>query len=156
LLSPGGDDPIFIGINRLIAKGLENNNKNNPIQYPCSVVNRFECPYENGKESDTRFNAEDLFELAKMAFAIEISLAVARKDSSALQIRNKQELYQALTNREMFNIVLKQGLDYVLSDEGTVGDMSVFEQLQKGKRDKIVDHFMNIKDKIIFEDLRFY
>jgi hypothetical protein len=31
LLSPDGDDPIFIGINR---------------QYPCKVVNRFRCPYE--------------------------------------------------------------------------------------------------------------
>ena len=31
-----------------------------------------------------------------------------------------------------------------------------FEQLQKGKRDKIVDYFMNIKDKIKLEELRFY
>ena len=50
LLSPDGDDPIFIGINRLVAKGLEEN-KNNPIQYPCPIANRFECPYnyEKGK-----------------------------------------------------------------------------------------------------------
>ncbi len=85
LLSPDGDDPIFIGINRLVAKGLEkdnDDNKNTPIQYPCSIANRFECPYEKGKESDARFNVEDLFELASMAFAVEISLAVARKDTS--------------------------------------------------------------------------
>ena len=50
LLSPSGDDPIFIGINRLAAKGLEDNeSKSNPVFYPCHVVNRFECPYEKGK-----------------------------------------------------------------------------------------------------------
>ena len=47
LLSPSGDDPIFIGINRLVSKGLEEDDtKNNPMPYPCSVVNRFEYPYE--------------------------------------------------------------------------------------------------------------
>ena len=45
LLSPDGDEPIFIGINRLVAKGLDEN-KNNPLQHPCPVANRFECPYE--------------------------------------------------------------------------------------------------------------
>ena len=158
LLSPDGDDPIFIGINRLVAKGLEkdNDNKNTPIQYPCSVVNRFECPYEKGKKSDARFNVEDLYELANMAFAVEISLAVARKDTSSIQIKNKQDLYQVLTNREMFDMVLEQGLDYVLSDKETFDDTSKFDQLQKENRDKIVDYFMNIKDKIKLEELRFY
>ena len=80
LLSPDGDDPIFIGINRLVTKGLEKDNKDNPVQYPCSVVNRFECPYEKGKESDARFGVDDLYDLANMAFAVEIALAVARKD----------------------------------------------------------------------------
>jgi hypothetical protein len=53
LLSPNGNDPIFIGINRLVAKGLEDNkddSKNDPIQYPCHVANRFDCPYEKGKD----------------------------------------------------------------------------------------------------------
>jgi hypothetical protein len=88
LLSPVRDDPIFIGINRLVAIGLEDNkddNKNNPLEYPCHVENRFECPYEEGKGSDTRFNVGNLFELAKMAFAVEIALAVARRDTSAIQ-----------------------------------------------------------------------
>jgi hypothetical protein len=49
-----------------------------------------------------------------MAFAVEIALAVARKDSSAIQIKNKQDLYQALTDREMFDMILQQGLEYVL------------------------------------------
>jgi hypothetical protein len=158
LLSPDGNDPIFIGINRLVAKGMEDNKDdktNNPPQYPCHVENRFECPYEKEKGSDTRFSVEDLFELAKMAFAVEIALAVARKDSSAVQIKNKQDLYQALTNREMFDMVLEQGLDYILSDNETFDKTSKFEQLQRGNRDKIVDYFMNIRDKIKLEELRF-
>ena len=66
LLSPERDDPIFIGINGLVAKGLQKNeNHGNPIEYPCSTVNRFECPYdcEKGKLSNTEFEVEDLYEL---------------------------------------------------------------------------------------------
>jgi len=97
-----------------------------------------------------------LFELGKMAFAVEIALAVARKDTSTIQIKNKQDLYQVLTNREMFDMVLEQGLDYVLSDKETFDDTSRFEQLQKDNRGKIVNYFMTIKDKIKLEELRFY
>ena len=91
-----------------------------------------------------------------MAFAVEIALAVARRDTSAIQIKNKQDLYHALTNREMFNMILEQGRDYVLSDKETFHDKSVFNQLQKDNRNKLVDYFMNIRDKIRLEELRFY
>jgi len=128
----------------------------NKIQYPCHVENRFECPYEKGKESDKRFNVEDLFELAKMAFAVEISLAVARKDSSNVQIKNKQDLYQALTNREMLDLILKQGLDYILSDKETFDDISIFDGLRKDNRGQIVDYVMTLKGMIKLEQLRFY
>ena len=57
----------------------KDDNKNNPIKYPCHIENRFDCPYEKGKELDARFDVDHLFELAKMAFAVEISLAVARR-----------------------------------------------------------------------------
>jgi hypothetical protein len=161
LLSPDGDDPIFIGINRLVAKGLqknENQNQTNPIEYPCSVVNRFDCPYdcEKAKLSNTKFDVEDLFELANMAFAVEIALAVAKKETSTVRIKNKQDLYRALTNREMLDMILEQGLEYVLSDKETFHDTSRFDELQRGNRDKIVDYFMNIRDKIKLEELRFY
>jgi hypothetical protein len=107
LLSPAGDDPIFIGINRLVAKGLVNE-KQDPPQYPCKVVNRFQCPYEstnikgdNDPEAvNSTFNVEDLFKLEKMAFAVEISLAKARKEDSKIRIRNKEELLHTLTDRE--------------------------------------------------------
>jgi hypothetical protein len=87
---------IFIGISRLVAKGLEHDkdeNKNDPIQYPCSIANIFECPYENGKRSDTRFDVEDLFELANITFAVEIALAVVIEDKFGIQIKNKPDLY---------------------------------------------------------------
>jgi hypothetical protein len=45
-----------------------------------------------------------------------------------------------LTNREMFDMVLEQGLDYVLSDKETFDDTSRFEQLQKDNRGKIVNY----------------
>ena len=74
-----------------MTKGFEENkSKNKPIPYPCHVVNRFECPYEKGKVSNRKFDLEDLFELANVAFAVEVALAVARKDSSAVQIKNKE------------------------------------------------------------------
>ena len=157
MLSPDREDPLFIGINRLVAKGLEEDeSKNNPIPYPCHVINRFECPYEEGKRLDIESDVEDLFDLANMAFAVEISLAVARRDTSVIQIKNKQDLYQALTNREIYNRILEQGCNYILSDKETFDDTSRFEDLQEGNRDKILDYFMAIKDKIKLEELRFY
>jgi hypothetical protein len=38
----------------------------------------------------------------------------------------------------------------------TFNDSSRFNQLQKDNRDKIVDYFMSITDKIKLEELRFY
>jgi hypothetical protein len=173
LLSPDWEEAaIFIGINRLAAKGLvlvgeeeENDgksNNNNFIQYPCSIVNRFECPYEKDKVSkNANFDVEDLFELEKMAFAVEFALAVAEKDTSAVQIRNKQELYHALTDRETLYKILEQALDYLLSDEKYIAEKSkqkqnLCEQYQQNNIEKVVDYFMNIKDKVKAEELRFY
>jgi hypothetical protein len=94
--------------------------------------------------------------LANIAFAVEIALAVARKDTSTVQIKNKQDLYQALTNRRMFDMILKQGLDYVLSDKEAFDDKSRFDQLQNDSRNKLIDYLMNFKDKVKLEELRFY
>ena len=109
---------IFIGISRTVAKGLEHDkdeNKNDPIQYHCSIANIFECSYENGKRSDTRFDVEDLFELAKITFAVEIALAVVIEDKFGIQIKNKPDLYRVLTNGETFDRILEQGWNYMLS-----------------------------------------
>ena len=53
-------------------------------------------------------------------------------------------------------MILEQGLDYVLSNNETFHNhKSRFEQSQNDNRGKIVDYFMNIRDKIKLEDLRF-
>ena len=91
-----------------------------------------------------------------MAFSVEISIAVARKDTSSIQIKNEQDLYRALTDRDMLDMVLEQGLNYILSYKETFDDTYRFDQLQKDNRDKIVDYVMNLKDKIRLEELRFY
>jgi hypothetical protein len=44
--------------------------------------------------------------------------------------------------------MIRLELDYILSDKETFDDTSKFEKLQNGNRDKIVNYFMNIKDKI--------
>ena len=56
----------------------------------------------------------------------------------------------------MFDMILKQGLEYVLSDKETFDETSRFDLLQKDNRNKIVDYFMTLKDKIKLEELRFY
>lgn len=70
VLSPDGDDYIFIGINRLVAKGLtikKQETGTDSIQYPYQIVNRFQCPYESTnfneddvEATDSRFNVKDL------------------------------------------------------------------------------------------------
>ena len=169
LLDPSGDDPTFTGIDRLVAKGLEiekkNNNNDNFVHYPCPVVNRFECPYEKDNVSlsvntKKKFDVEDLFELEKMAFAVEFALAVAEKDTSAVRIKNKQDLYHALTDTETLDKILEQALDYLLSDEKYIGEISKQKQdlceQYRDNKDRIVDYFMKIKDKVKLEELRFY
>jgi hypothetical protein len=129
-----------------------------PIQYPCRVVNRFQCPYErtNIKEADvvgttnSHFDVEDLFRLQKMAFIVEIALARARKSDSEIQIKDKQDLLHALTDRDTFTKILEQGADTFKSTE------YLRENSAGQDNDCIVDYFMRIKDKICLEELRFY
>jgi hypothetical protein len=57
------------------------------------------------------FDADDLFRLHKIAFAVEISLAKARKVDSELWIKNMEELLYALTDKETFGKILDQGAE---------------------------------------------
>jgi hypothetical protein len=89
--------------------------------------------------------ASSFFILASMAFAVEIALAVARKDDSSIQIKNKQDLYQVLNIETLYEI-LEQALHYLSSPcSDTCGEVSqsLCEQYQINK-DKIVEYFMNI------------
>jgi hypothetical protein len=151
LLGPTGDDPIFIGINRLVAKGLFNG-KHGPPQYPCEVVDRFQCPYErtNAKRAmNSAVDVKDLFKLEEMAFAVEISFAKARKEYSRVKIRNKEELFHALTDKEIFAKIIEEATE---ADE--VGE-DIRNYLAE-KRDYILNHFMKIKDKVNLDELRLY
>lgn len=151
LLSPDGNDPIFIGINRLVAKGLSNGIlKGDGIQYPCQVVNRFQCPFEvNASGKDTGFDVDDLFRLHKLAFAAESSLAKARKDDSEIRIKNKKELVNALTDKETFVKILEQGAEAHEVSE-------YIKNYLRENRISIHDYFMGIKYLVNTEELRFY
>jgi hypothetical protein len=59
---------------------------------------------------------------------------------SKVPIRNVQDVYNALTDRDTFDKLLQQGLE---------------EEYQK-YRDEIVNLFMGLKDKVEIEDLTLY
>jgi len=152
LLSPDIDDPIFIGINRLVAKGLNNGIlQGDGIQYPCQVVNRFQCPFERNTVSgkDTPFDVEDLFRLHELAFAVEIALAKARKDDSEIRINNKVELLYTLTDRGILAKILEQGAEAPEVSE-------YVKDYLRENRAYILDYFMRITDLANTDELRFY
>jgi hypothetical protein len=67
-----------------------------------------------------------------MAFAVEI--ARSKKRYFDCSNKNKQDLYRALTSREILDMILEQGLNYILSDKETFHNTSGFEKLQKDKK----------------------
>jgi hypothetical protein len=213
LLSPDAEDSaLFIGINKVIARALGdgnsyNNSKkdnsssnNNPSSstsagtsiYPCKVLNRYACPYDNKNrkiKANTNFDVDGLFALYSIAFEVELSFSHAYSMSksneiiyeadfesskvkeiyanyhgdpysfsteypleeklsqvhrlSKVPIRNVQDVYNALTDRETLNKVLEQGLD---DDE------------YQRHRDELLNLFMGLKEKhkIKIEDLTLY
>jgi hypothetical protein len=159
--SPDSDDSIFIGINRLVAKGLiidgQEKGTDSIIQYPCQIVNRFQCPYEmtNTKEDDveagnSNINVDNLFRLYKMAFLVEIALAKARKDDSEIQIKDKQDLLHALADRYTLLKILEQADDTCKDSE------HLREITAEQDNNYIIDYFTRMKDNIDLNELRFY
>ena len=69
--------------------------------------------------------------------SLEEKLAEVKRLSKVVTIRNADDIYHALTDRDTLDKVLDQGLD---------------EEYQKHK-DEIVNFFMSIKDSIRKEDL---
>jgi hypothetical protein len=96
---------------------------------------------EGGEEvKSIIIDVDQLFQLSEIAFLVELAFATAEKNTSKIQIKNVQDVYNALTDKETFDKLLQQGLD---------------EEHQEYK-DKIVQFFMSIKDKVRMEDLTCY
>jgi hypothetical protein len=96
---------------------------------------------EGGEEvKSIIIDVDQLFQLSEIAFLVELAFATAEKNTSKIQIKNVQDVYNALTGKETFDKLLQQGLD---------------EEHQEYK-DKIVQFFMSIKDKVRMEDLTCY
>jgi hypothetical protein len=81
-------------------------------------------------------DVDQLFQLSEIAFLVELAFATAEKNTSKIQIKNVQDVYNALTDKETFDKLLQQGLD---------------EEHQEYK-DKIVQFFMSMKDKVRIEN----
>ena|GEM_PF-730970 len=191
---------LYIGIHSVVIKGLaalmrgasngqDEDNHESPITYPCNVLNRYECPFDNQKnikEEDKKSKLDDidcLFALERMACRVEqafghamaisqsneamyevdfkdnkikefqttyydgpcecageyrLEVGLAKVEKLAMfPIRNEEEVYNALINREMLDRVLEQGLD---------------EEFRKFK-DILVEFFMTIKNSVRIEDL---
>ena len=69
---------------------------------------------------------------------VEIVVAIVRRGSLMLELKNKEDIYQRLTNREMLDLILEQAPEYILSEKETSDDRSRFEQLLIDRRHKIV------------------
>jgi hypothetical protein len=162
----------YVGISRLVARAIEINNEkeydNNsdsetstttPSLYPCSVLNRFKCPYDRREmnkkpkhqkqlrneeeveeEDSNSIDVDYLFLLSAYSYRVELAFIKPRKEKSIVPIKNVEDIYNALTDRETLDKILQQGLD---------------EEHLKYK-DEIVEFFMSIKDRVRMEDLTFY
>jgi hypothetical protein len=144
LLSPDRENAgIFIGMNKVISRALD---ADGVSIYPCKVLNRFACPYDkkvNNYTTDENTKSPDadyLFYLSEIAFAVELGLAKAQEEDSVFRIKSVEDVYHALTEREALERVLKQGL----------------KEEHKQYKDGIVKFLMNMKDKIKLDDLTLY
>jgi hypothetical protein len=150
LLSPDREEAaIFMGINKVISRFLDTTN--NASVYPCSVLNRFACPYDKKMiimeeeniaiyDVSNKLDVDYLFYLSELAFAVELALAKAQEEDSVFRIRSAADAYEALTNLEALEKVLHQGLKE--------------EHMQY--KDKILNILTNMKDRIRMEDLKVY
>jgi hypothetical protein len=88
LLSPDREEAaIFSGINKVIARAIEQQNNNNSSStiYPCPILNRYKCPFDkkqsnnnnnkiNEEEDSNLLDVDDLFNLSEIAFQVEPAL----------------------------------------------------------------------------------
>jgi hypothetical protein len=115
LLSPDREEAgMFFGINKVISRALD---ADGVSIYPCKVLNRFACPYDEKINNDAVKNdiaknpdVDHLFHLSEIAFAIELALARAQEEDSVISIKSVEDVYNVLTDKETLEKVLLQGL----------------------------------------------
>jgi hypothetical protein len=100
----------------------------------------YETDFEAGKVNEIYANYRGDPYSFSTEYQLEEKLGKEVKRLSKVPIRNVQDVYNALTDRETLNKVLEQGLD---------------EDYQR-HRDELVNLFMDLKDKIKIEDLTLY
>ena len=84
-----------------------------------------------------------------MAFAVEISLAKARKEDSRIRIQNKEELLHALTDKDILVKILEQGAEACEVSE-------YIRTYLAENQDYIINYFTKMKNNVNLEELRFY
>ena len=145
LISPDREEAaIFIGMNKVISRALD---ADGVSIYPCKALNRFACSHDKkitkNVAEDSINNKPDvdyLFYLSELAFAIELALAKAQEEDSVFRIKSAEDVYHVLTDKETLEKVLQQGL----------------KEEYKQYKDRIVELFTNMKDRIKVEDLTVY
>jgi hypothetical protein len=95
---------------------------------------------DSNQNQNKKPDVDHLFYLSELAFTVELALAKAQEEGSVFRIRSAADAYQVLTNKETLEKVLQQGLKK--------------EYMQY--KDKIVELFVGMKDKIKVEDLTVY
>lgn len=98
------DDPLFVGIGKVVARIVSNqcnNNNNNNIlnsisntdndliSYPCRVMNFFQCPFESTNNNQYPYTKEKLFALQRVAFAIEQAISIFHETT-----KNNEIIYE--------------------------------------------------------------
>jgi hypothetical protein len=141
LLSPDRENAgIFIGMNKVMSRALDSDGAS---IYPCNVLNRFACPYDKKSNNYTDDNTkkpdvDSLFHLSELAFAVELALAKSREEDSVFCIKSAEDVYKVLTDKEALEKVMQQGL----------------KEEHKQYKAKIIEFFVNMKDRIKVEDMR--
>jgi hypothetical protein len=91
-------------------------------------------------DNNNKPDVDYLFHLSELAFAVELAFAKGQEEDSVIRLRTAEDVYNVLTDKETLEKVLDQGL----------------KEEHKQFKDRIVEFFMNIKETIKREDLRFY
>lgn len=90
-----------------------------------------------------------LFYLQNHSNIVNICISLFYSENSKIQIRDKQDLLDALTDRDTFIKILQQANDILKSTE--------YREISDGQDNNgIVDYFMRIKNYVDLNELRFY